>query len=49
MALRVMPYAVDPEAADGLWSLSEQLLGLGQQSCMIGAVNHCHAVEGLRL
>jgi NAD(P)-dependent dehydrogenase (short-subunit alcohol dehydrogenase family) len=27
----VMPYAVDPEAADRLWSLSEQLLGLGQQ------------------
>jgi NAD(P)-dependent dehydrogenase (short-subunit alcohol dehydrogenase family) len=26
----VMPYAVDPEAADRLWSLSEQLLGLGQ-------------------
>jgi NAD(P)-dependent dehydrogenase (short-subunit alcohol dehydrogenase family) len=27
----VMAYAVDPEAADRLWSLSEQLLGLGQQ------------------
>jgi hypothetical protein len=23
-----MPYAVDPEAAERLWSLSEQLLGL---------------------
>jgi NAD(P)-dependent dehydrogenase (short-subunit alcohol dehydrogenase family) len=28
MALGVMPYAVDPEAADRLWSLSERLLGL---------------------
>jgi hypothetical protein len=28
--LGVMPYAVDPEAADRLWTLSEQLLGLGQ-------------------
>jgi hypothetical protein len=27
----VMPYAVDPEAADRLWTLSEQLLGL--KSC----------------
>jgi hypothetical protein len=25
--LGVMPYAVDPEAADRLWTLSEQLLG----------------------
>jgi len=24
----VLPYAVDPEAADRLWALSEQLLGL---------------------
>jgi hypothetical protein len=28
--LGVMPYAVDPEAADRLWTLCEQLLGLGQ-------------------
>jgi NAD(P)-dependent dehydrogenase (short-subunit alcohol dehydrogenase family) len=28
MALGVMPHAVDPQAADRLWSLSEQLLGL---------------------
>jgi NAD(P)-dependent dehydrogenase (short-subunit alcohol dehydrogenase family) len=28
MALGVMPHAVDPDAADRLWSLSEQLLGL---------------------
>ena len=28
MALGVMPHAVDPQAADHLWSLSEQLLGL---------------------
>ncbi len=27
MALGVMPHAVDPQAADRLWSLSEQLLG----------------------
>lgn len=27
LALGVMPYAVDPEAADRLWSLSEELLG----------------------
>ncbi|MDB5774258.1 MAG: oxidoreductase [Herbaspirillum sp.] len=26
----VMPYAVDPAAADRLWSLSERLLGLEQ-------------------
>lgn len=32
MPLGVMPYAVDPEAADRLWSLSEQLLG---------SMNHC--------
>ncbi len=30
MALGVLPHAVDPQAADRLWSLSEQLLGLGQ-------------------
>jgi hypothetical protein len=24
-----MPYAVDPEAADRLWTLSEQVLGFG--------------------
>jgi len=30
MALGVMPYAVDPVAADRLWSLSEQLLGQGR-------------------
>ena len=29
MALGVMPHAVDPQAADRLWTLSEQLLGLG--------------------
>ena len=29
MALGVMPHAVDPHAADRLWRLSEQLLGLG--------------------
>jgi hypothetical protein len=28
--LGLMPYAVDPKAADRLWSLSEQLLGLEQ-------------------
>ena len=28
MALGVMPHAVDPDAADRLWSLSERLLGL---------------------
>jgi hypothetical protein len=28
MSLGVMHYAVDPEAADRLWNLSEQLLGL---------------------
>lgn len=28
MALGVMPHAVDPQAANRLWSLSEQLLGL---------------------
>jgi NAD(P)-dependent dehydrogenase (short-subunit alcohol dehydrogenase family) len=28
MALGVMPHAVDPDAADHLWRLSEQLLGL---------------------
>ncbi|MFZ2061758.1 MAG: oxidoreductase [Candidatus Binatus sp.] len=32
MALGVMPHAVDPDAADRLWSLSEQLLGLQQQT-----------------
>jgi hypothetical protein len=26
----VMPFAVDPDSADRLWDLSEQLLGLGQ-------------------
>ncbi len=26
--LGVMPYAVDPKAADRLWSLSEQLTGV---------------------
>lgn len=30
MSLGVMPYAVDPEAAGRLWSLSEQLLALGR-------------------
>ncbi len=32
MALGVMPHAVDPQAADRLWSLSEQLLGVGATS-----------------
>ena len=27
LALGVMPHAVDPQAAERLWSLSEQLLG----------------------
>ncbi|MCL6459293.1 MAG: SDR family NAD(P)-dependent oxidoreductase [Gorillibacterium sp.] len=30
MVLGMMPYAVDPEAADRLWSLNEQLLEVGQ-------------------
>jgi hypothetical protein len=25
-----MPHAVDPDAADRLWSMSEQMLGLGR-------------------
>jgi len=29
MALGVMPHAVDPQAADRLWRLSEEILGLG--------------------
>ncbi len=29
MALGVMPHAVDPQVADRLWKLSEQLVGLG--------------------
>jgi NAD(P)-dependent dehydrogenase (short-subunit alcohol dehydrogenase family) len=28
LALGVMPYAIDPEAAERLWSLSEQLVGV---------------------
>jgi NAD(P)-dependent dehydrogenase (short-subunit alcohol dehydrogenase family) len=32
MALGVMPHAVDPQAADRLWRLSEQLLGLAKSS-----------------
>jgi hypothetical protein len=28
MALGVMSHAVDPDAADSLWSMSEQMLGL---------------------
>jgi NAD(P)-dependent dehydrogenase (short-subunit alcohol dehydrogenase family) len=30
MALGVMPHAVDPDAADRLWSMSEQMTGLGR-------------------
>jgi hypothetical protein len=30
MALGVMPHAVDPDAADRLWKLSEQLIGMSR-------------------
>ena len=30
----VLPYAIDPEAADRLWTLSEQLLGLKQHEAV---------------